>query len=313
MEFLRFLEGIRTPFFDKIFQVITYLGQELVATAVICIFFWCVNKSFGYKIGFSFFAAGLALQALKITFRIDRPWVIAEREGYEFTIVESARSAATGYSFPSGHTQCAATVFTSLAIFFKKWWAKILCVLAFLLVGFSRMYLGVHTPKDVIVGIALGLSGIIVFNYLMDKIENNKSYDVIIMIAMCLVSVGVAVYSIIMKSTGKITDIKYVFDCCKAAGAGLGFAIGWFVERKFIDFSVKTPRLWMQFCKVAVGLGGALVLKEIPKRIAGETIATDIIRYMLVTFWCAAVFPFLCKKVMEKISPKFNKDGESAE
>lgn len=101
MTFLWLLEGIRTPFLDKLMQFITYFGQELIIITFICTLYWCVDKRFAYFLGFSYFTAGLAVQTLKITFRIPRPWVLDP----DFHAVESAISGATGYSFPSGHTQ----------------------------------------------------------------------------------------------------------------------------------------------------------------------------------------------------------------
>ena len=101
MTFLWLLEGIRTPFLDKLMQFITYFGQELIIITFICTLYWCVDKRFAYFLGFSYFTAGLAVQTLKITFRIPRPWVLDP----DFHAVESTISGATGYSFPSGHTQ----------------------------------------------------------------------------------------------------------------------------------------------------------------------------------------------------------------
>ena len=100
MSFLWTLSGIRTPLLDTIYQLITFLAQELVIIAVICALYWCIDKKLAVQIGFNYLCAGLLVQSLKITFRIPRPWVLDP----EFKAVESAIPAATGYSFPSGHT-----------------------------------------------------------------------------------------------------------------------------------------------------------------------------------------------------------------
>lgn len=295
MDFLRALAEIRTPVLDKLFQIITYCGQELVAIAIICIFFWCIDKDFGYKMGFSFFAAGMLVQGLKITFRIDRPWVIDP----DFKAVDSAVPAATGYSFPSGHTQCSTTLFGSLAFYFKNAWLKVLCVIAFLAVGFSRMYLGVHQPKDVIVAMALALITLVIFNFLFDKINNTTKYDWIILLCLSLVSLGLIIYSLVLTEKGIITLPKYSLDCCKSGGAGLGFAFGWFIERKYIKYDHRTKSVWTQILKVAVGLAIALLLKEIPKMLFDDTAVVGAIRYAVVTFWCVAAYPYIVKKISE--------------
>ena len=296
MEFLYLLEKIRCPFLDVFFQIVTEFGYELIALGVICVFFWCVNKNFGYEMGFAFFASGMLVQGLKITFRIDRPWVLDP----DFKPVGSAMEDATGYSFPSGHTQCGTTLFSSLAIRFKQVWLKVVFVLMFLLVGLSRMYLGVHTPKDVLVSMALTLVCVFIFHKVFAKIADNKKHDLLIALVLSVVSLGVMIYSLVLESKGIITDPKYALDCCKTGGAGLGFAIGWYIERRWIDFSVQTKKMWQQFVKVAVGIAIALVLKEVPKSIFGDTAIVGMIRYMIVTFWIVGVYPAIAKKLFCK-------------
>ena len=91
MIFLWQLENIRTPFFNEIMQFVTYFGQELLIIAVICALYWCADKRFAYYLGFTYFTAGFCVQALKITFRIPRPWILDP----EFKAVKSAIPAAT--------------------------------------------------------------------------------------------------------------------------------------------------------------------------------------------------------------------------
>ena len=296
MSYLHLLEKLRNPVLDGFFELVTELGYEIIALGAICIIFWCINKNFGYKMGFVYFASGMLVQGLKITFRVPRPWV--REEG--FLPVGNAMEKATGFSFPSGHTQSVTTLFGSLAVYFKKHWLKGLCVFTFLLVGFSRNYLGVHYSSDVIVSMLLSLACIFVFGKVFEKIENNKKYDLIVAIVLAGISLAVMVYALVLEGMGVITDPKYALDCCKTGGAGLGFAFGWFVERKWVDFDVKTSKLWQQFAKVAAGIAIALLLKEIPKAVFGDTAIVGMVRYMLVTFWIVGVFPYVVKKILAK-------------
>ncbi|MBQ2716420.1 MAG: phosphatase PAP2 family protein, partial [Clostridia bacterium] len=149
MSFLYFLEEIRNPVLDFLFSIVTLFGEETVFMAVGMIVFWCVNKQKGYYLLSVGFVGTVINQFLKITFRVPRPWV----KDPNFTIVESAREAASGYSFPSGHTQTSVGLFGGLALKFKSRAIKIASIALCVLVPLSRMYLGVHTPADVGVSI----------------------------------------------------------------------------------------------------------------------------------------------------------------
>lgn len=101
MGFLRLLESIRIPALNVFFSGITYCGDEIAFMVAAFALFWCVNKRTGYYAFLVGLFGTVGNQWLKIACRIPRPWVLDPN----FTIVESARAAATGYSFPSGHTQ----------------------------------------------------------------------------------------------------------------------------------------------------------------------------------------------------------------
>ena len=118
MSFLWMLSEIRTPIGIQFFQFITYLGQEMLPVIVICALYWCCNKKLATTIGLTYVTSGICVQGLKITFRIPRPWALDS----DFQPVESAVGAATGYSFPSGHTQSAVSLFAPLAFAAKRWY-----------------------------------------------------------------------------------------------------------------------------------------------------------------------------------------------
>ena len=157
MQLLYALAKLRTPFLDTVLGVLTNCGGEIVFMAVAIIVFWCVSKSCGYYMLTVGFVGTIVNQLLKLVFRIPRPWV----KDPNFQIVESARAEATGYSFPSGHTQNVFASFGCLGRWTKRTWLRVACAAVIVLTAFSRMYLGVHTPLDV--GVSFGLGLVLVF------------------------------------------------------------------------------------------------------------------------------------------------------
>ncbi len=292
MTFLWFLEGIRTPFLEQLMQFITYFGQELIVIAFICTFYWCADKRFAYLLGFTYFTAGLGVQALKITFRIPRPWILDPH----FKAVESAVAGATGYSFPSGHTQSATCLFFPLSLYTSRFWAKLLCILAFLLIGFSRMYLGCHTPKDVLVSMGLSLVvSSLIWKFQEVLLNSDRYLKLIAAILICL-SLATAAYSLLLHGNGTI-ETKYALDCCKASGAGLGFSIGWYVERTKLNFDTHTGRIRTQILKLLIGLTAALFIKEGFSLIFGSSILAKMSEYFILVLWVLVIYPWLFQRV----------------
>lgn len=302
MDFLRFLEGIRSPLLNNFFQFVTYFGQELLIIAFICTLYWCVNKRFAYLLGFTYFTAGLCVQTLKITFRIPRPWILDPN----FQPVKSAVPAATGYSFPSGHTQGATSLFAPLALHTKKPILSFFCVGAFLLVGFSRMYLGVHTPKDVFVsmGISLLFAWLITHfsHILLDKECYRKR------IVLCLVSVAtlISVYTLFLLYRETIA-YKYAADCLKACGAGIGFALGWYIEQTHLQFEIKAKHIYTQILKVIIGLFVALLIKSVLPCIIGKSIFAKMFEYFILVLWILVFYPY-CFSRIQKFSLQKDRD-----
>ena len=153
MSFLYFLENLRCAPLDFLFSLITLCGEETVFMAVGMIVFWCINKHQGYYLLCVGFAGTVINQFLKMLFRVPRPWV----KDPKFTIVESAKEAATGYSFPSGHTQTSVGLFGGIAHWNKGTVLRVAALSLCVLVPLSRMYLGVHTPADVLVSVGIAL------------------------------------------------------------------------------------------------------------------------------------------------------------
>ncbi|MDR2957737.1 MAG: phosphatase PAP2 family protein, partial [Coriobacteriales bacterium] len=286
MELLSALETIRSPILDIIFSYITVLGEETVVITLLCLVYWCADKHSAYLVGLTFFISGLLVQGMKIGFRIDRPWIIDP----SLKPVESAIPAATGYSFPSGHTQSAVALFGSMAMRLKRISVKIACIVIIILVAFSRMYLGVHTLLDVGVSLIITALVVVIISKLLSGESVDKKRAQFLAVSVVVCSIIVIVVASLFYSSGTIEQ-AYLTDCLKAAGASIGFAIGMYIERIYIDFSVKTRGIQWQVVKYAIGITGVLLIKEGLKLVFGTGLVIDTVRYFLISTWVSVFFP----------------------
>jgi undecaprenyl-diphosphatase len=292
MELLKMIESIRSPILDVIIGFITRLGEEELIIVVICIAYWCINKMFAYKTGTIFFLSGLTVQCAKIAFRIPRPWVLDS----SFNPVESAKIRASGYSFPSGHTQSGSALFGSLGAQFKQVYLKIIFFVIIFLIGFSRMYLGVHTLKDVATSIILTLVVVFLTYKFFKGDMRNKKRLLALSLFIILYAVSGIVYAFVLYSNALIEQ-NFVVDYLKAAGAAVGFAVAMYIENVYIRFSVKTKNIGMQALKVLFGVIGVFLFLEGLKFIIGTSMVADTIRYFLSILWIMAIYPIIIKRL----------------
>lgn len=287
MNFLEFLAEFRTYPADIFFQLVTYMAQEAVVVAIICWLYWCSDKKLAYTLGFSYFTSGLLVQGLKITFRVPRPWVLNP----EFKPVASAVPDATGYSFPSGHTQSGTALFGTLGFHLKKVWAKALCWLAIALVGFSRMYLGCHTPKDVLTSFALSIVLSALSYTVLYRKELFEGHEKSVAIAMGIFCFLIEIYTFVLYYR-ELISLDYASDCMKAAGAGFAFAIGYYIEKTQLRFQAP-DNLRAKLLRFVFGLAVTLVLMVGLKPLLGENLSGSWMRYFLIVSWITVIYPRL--------------------
>ena len=291
MEFLYLLESIRFPALTEFMSLITRLGEETAFLVIALIVFWCVDKYSGYYTLGVGLVGTLINQFLKITCRIPRPWVADPN----FTIVESAREAASGYSFPSGHTQTAVGTFGCIAAFTKKTWVRVVAIVLAVLVGLSRMYLGVHTPADVIVGALQSL--VLVFLFLpMNKEQGRKMIPWVFGGLLCLSGVYLA-YVTLYPFPESIDPHNYesaIKNAYTLMGCSVGILIVYVADEKKFHFETKAV-WWAQILKSVIGLIVVLLVKEGLKSpleaiFAGHMVARAV-RYCLIVVVAGIVWP----------------------
>lgn len=141
-------------------------------------------------------------QFLKILCCVPRPWV----KDPGFTIVESARAEATGYSFPSGHTQNAVATYGGIARYTRRRWLRGVCIALTLVICFSRMYLGVHTPLDVGVSFVIAAALVLLVYPLMEEADRRPRVLTAMIGVMVLCSAAFIVYLYLRGDTGTTAE-----------------------------------------------------------------------------------------------------------
>ena len=291
MQLLYLLERLRNPVLDEIMLVVTRLGEETAFLVLALIFFWCVDKHKGYYIMTVGFIGTIASQFMKLLCRVPRPWV----QDPDFTVVGNAKEAATGYSFPSGHSQSAVGTLGSIAATTGKRWLRIVCIVFAVLVPVSRMYLGVHTPADVLVG--SGLSLILVFGLRPAFRKKNDKFMKAMIAAMFALAVCQLLFVEVFPFPADIdphnleSGLKNAYTLL---GCVVGVAVVYYVDSKWIHFQTKAA-FWVQLIKVVVGLLLVLAVKEglrapLDALFAGHLVARAV-RYALLVIVAGNVWP----------------------
>lgn len=290
---LYWLESIRTPFLDTFFSIITHLGSETALLVIAIIVFWCISKKDGYYLLSVGFLGTMINQFLKLLCCVPRPWV----KDPNFTIVESAREGAGGYSFPSGHTQSVMATLGCPARFTKSTFLRIVCIVLILLTAISRMYLGVHTPLDV--GVSLVIGALLVWKLYPPFAKSDEDIRPMlqVMVSLALLSAAFVVYMQLHKWPDDIdphnleSGIKnswQILGCC------WGMLVAFVVEKRSVNFDTHAP-WWAQILKTAIGLTVVLALKSglkpILNALFGGHIAATAPRYFLIVVFAACVWP----------------------
>ena len=306
MKVLYALESIRTPWLDTVMAAITHLGEETVFMVAALFVFWCVSKRHGYYLLAVGFAGTVLNQFLKLLFRIPRPWVLDSN----FTIVESARAQATGYSFPSGHSQNAVGTFGGIARFARRKWVRVAAIVVAVLVPLSRMYLGVHTPLDVGVAAVIAVALVFALYPLMERSDSRHGVMGAVLAVMLALAVGYLLFVSLYPFPADVDAANLasgVENAWKLLGATVGMLVGWWLDVRFIHFD--TRAVWyVQLIKLVGGLALLLGIRAALKAPLAAALGAGVggaVRYGVMVLFAAAVWPMvfapLCRALEKRI------------
>ena len=292
MELLYWLESIRTPIGDTFFSLITHFGEETLFIIAGFLFFWCIDKMEGYFLLSVGLSGTVINQFLKLWFRIPRPWV----KDPNFTIVESARAEATGYSFPSGHTQSSVGIFGGLARWNKTLWLRGISIALCVLVPLSRLYLGVHTPLDVGVSIVIALALVFGLYPLIRNAQNSSKTMRLLLVSMTVLAVAYVLF-IEFYPFADVDPTNFASGAKNAytmLGCMLGVWVTYEVDSRYTNFETKAV-WWAQLLKLLLGfaliMGIRAGLKTPLYTLTGGHYFADGIRYFIMVLFAGCIWP----------------------
>jgi membrane-associated phospholipid phosphatase len=301
--YLLWLQGLRQSAPDVVQAFFSFMGSHAatVLTMLIpCVMYWCIDKQRSMLALMSYGMSSVFNQLLKNTVCCYRPWVRDPRVTPDPVSIKGA----TGYSFPSGHTQSSSSVLGGFGWAWReKRWPMVLGLVFALMVGFSRNFLGVHTPQDVAMGFAEGLAFVFVCDRLIEWADQAPWRDLRIVLWGCALTALYLVYVTVKPYPMDYVDGKLLvdpqemlIDCYKTGGLFVGVLSGWFVERYWIDFHTGGLKLAQILSRLIAGALVVLVL-YVPVGhaivgLAGEY-AGQFIRHALTFFAAVAVVPML--------------------
>ena len=290
-------------FLAGFFSKMTWLGELNTALVFMALIYWCVSKDFGTYFLMGWSGNRLVNGMLKVTVCAYRPWI---RDARVVPYGDSI-TTATGYSFPSGHTMNAATVYGGGTV--RKDLPRVLRIvlgLLVLLVAFSRNYLGVHTPQDVLVGAAAGILVMWLTVKLMEWVKIHPEKDLLVVCIGVGLAIAVAIYAAVKPypvdkdAAGKVLveGAKMANDTFKGVGWCAAFLTGWILERRFVQFSTDISMV-KRFTRLAVGLlsyyAVSLIFVPAVKNWISGAPGTFVSCYLQMLY-VAFIFPWILKR-----------------
>ncbi len=264
----------------SIMKLISFLGDKYFYFAALTFILWCVDSRKGARIGFMLFASSFVNDGLKEIWAQPRPYRLDPSVGLS--------SNPNPYGLPSGHSQNSVAFWGTLAIFIKRPLVIFVAIAVSVLIGFSRVYLGVHFPTDVLAGWAIGMVFVIFYRLFGARIERiiaklELRYQLIIVASLTIL--------------GNALFIKEV----NMTGAFLGLGTAYALMRHTLDYSTEGTfrnKAIRYSLGISVALGIYVGLKLLlPKE--GDTLYTlfRFLRYALLGFWAGFGAPWFFIKL----------------
>jgi len=281
LDFIRTVQLMHRPALDAIFKAITFMGEEEFFIILLPLVLWCVDFAGGVRLAFIFLLSPCVNTVLKDLFAHPRPFELDPTVKLH---------EAEGYGLPSGHSQNAVVLWGVIAAGFHKAWIWVVAVLLMVLIGFSRIYLGVHFPTDVLSGWTVGavlLAGCLALEPRVESWLKRASLGVQLALA---VAVPLALLLLYPSN-----------DTASPMAVLMGVGVGVALVGRVAPFSTAGP-LWQRAVRFLVGMIGLFVIYLGLKFVfptEGEPLYFGMraVRYALVGLWAGLGAPWLFRKL----------------
>ena len=296
-----------------VMRFFTFLGSEYCFLFLMPVLYWCLDVGVGARLAVVLIFSNGLNGLFKIAFHLSRPYWIDPR-------VQALSSEPT-YGLPSGHAMNSTTTWGFLAAQVKKWWAWVGAGVLIVMVSFSRLYLGMHFPTDVLAGWILGVLLLWVFLawerpvlVWLKRLTTWQQIGLAFVLSLAFLALYFFILSVIAPSPDPVV---WEQNAAKATGApfgvpaisprnpedgvtgagmfmGLGLAFALALRRP-TEFVVQAP-LARRVLRFGVGMLGVLVfwlgLKLVsPSEPVVLAWTVRYIRYLLVVFWVLYLAP----------------------
>jgi membrane-associated phospholipid phosphatase len=277
LEVVRGAQSIASPALTAAMKVVSAAGTKFFFMAALPLIYWCVDKRRGLRIGILVLLSSALNARLKLAFGQPRPYDLDPSVGM---------AKETSLGLPSGHAQASAVFGGAAAPLFSKPWGLVFAIAFPLLIGLSRIYLGVHFPTDILAGWAVGAAIVALDYFFGDRIARG--------VRGLRETLGLAVVAAVALAMNLFTN-----NDTAISGAFFGLAGAAIYADKSAPFSV-AGGFWKRALRFLFGMLTVAIVYEAPKLLLAQLEAVPLVRflrYALVGSWVSAGAPWLFLKM----------------
>ena len=288
-QILRFFENYRGGFLDIFFEGTTIFGEQFILIGISAYLYWNISKKQGFLLMIVALSSTLLNDILKNIFQTTRPFLTLKN-------FESLRiQTADGYSFPSGHTQGSTSFYSTLAIIVKRKWFWGIATILIILIGISRLWLGVHWPEDVVGGWMIGLIFPLIFYPFLSKIFDDKNKFNTTLLVINIIAIITLITYIFLDNYYPETTLQSK-SLYKIVAILTSVSFGFTTQERLINFKIENSNL-IKIIRFAIGFITTILILIGLKFAFPESNLFTFIRYSLVGLWITFIFPYLGQKI----------------